>query len=130
VRTADFHSERTHAALDTKLLATDLADYLVRKGVPFRRSHEAVGHLVRRAEALACQIEDLSDDEFRSAHPSFQPDVREVFDWERSVNARATAGGTGREAVQHQLESAREALKRPESGSPPEGSSPPLPRPA
>jgi argininosuccinate lyase len=113
VRTSEFRPERAHAALDTKLLATDLADYLVRRGVPFRRSHEAVGHLVRRAEALSCQIEDLSDEEFRAAHPSFQPDVREVFDWERSVNARATAGGTAREAVLSQLENARSALTQP-----------------
>jgi argininosuccinate lyase len=112
VRTAEFRPERMHAALDTKLLATDLADYLVRRGVPFRRSHEAVGHLVRRAEALSCQIEDLSDEEFRVAHPSFQADVREVFDWERSVDARASAGGTAREAVLSQLESARSALRQ------------------
>jgi argininosuccinate lyase len=67
---------------------------------------------VRRAEALSCQIEDLSDEEFRVAHPSFQADVREVFDWERSVDARASAGGTAREAVLSQLESARTALRQ------------------
>jgi argininosuccinate lyase len=110
IRTAEFRPDRMHAALDTKLLATDLADYLVRRGVPFRRSHEAVGHLVRRAEEISCQIEDLSDEEFRAAHPLFQPDVREVFDWERSVDARAAAGGTARTAVERQLKAAREAL--------------------
>jgi argininosuccinate lyase len=112
VRTAEFRTDRVHAALDTKLLATDLADYLVRKGVPFRRSHDAIGHLVRRAEELSCQIEDLSDAEFKSAHPAFGPDVREVFDWERSVDSRATRGGTARSAIEQQLTAARAALTR------------------
>jgi argininosuccinate lyase len=110
VSTAEFRRDRVHDALDTKLLATDLADYLVRKGVPFRRSHDAIGHLVRRAEELSCQIEDLSDAEFRSAHPAFEADVREVFDWERSVDSRGTIGGTARSAIEEQLAAAREAI--------------------
>lgn len=111
VRSAEFRPERVHDALDTQLLATDLADYLVRRGVPFRRSHEAVGHLVRRAEELECQLEDLSDDDFRTAHAAFATDVREVFDLERSVDARGVTGGTARAAVERQLAAARERLR-------------------
>jgi argininosuccinate lyase len=110
VSTAEFRPDRIHAALDTQLLATDLADYLVRRGVPFRRSHDAVGQLVRRAEQLSCSIEDLSDEDFHAAHPAFEPDVRDVFDWQRSVEARGARGGTSRAAVQRQLEEARERL--------------------
>jgi argininosuccinate lyase len=99
--------------MDTQLLATDLADYLVRRGVPFRRSHDAVGQLVRRAEALGCQIEDLSDEEFHAAHTAFQPDVRDVFDLERSVEARGVSGGTSRAAVTAQIELARGSLEGP-----------------
>ncbi|HSG48128.1 MAG TPA: lyase family protein, partial [Longimicrobiales bacterium] len=110
---ARFRAERIHAILDTQLLATDLADYLVRKGVPFRQSHEAVGRLVRAAEEQGCSLEDLSDDTFRGAHAEFLADVREVFDWEASVEARATLGGTARKAVEAQLRHAREAAGLP-----------------
>jgi argininosuccinate lyase len=111
VATARFRPERAREALDTQLLATDLADYLVRGGVPFRSSHEAVGALVRRSEERGCRLEELSDEDFRAAHPRFGPDVRDVFDWERSVDARAATGGTARTAVERQLERARTQLE-------------------
>jgi argininosuccinate lyase len=110
VATAEFQPDRIHQKLDTQLLATDLADYLVRKGVPFRESHEAVGVLVRTAEELLCSLEDLQDHDFRAAHPGFDADVRDVFDWEASVESRATPGGTARAAVEAQLEAAKDAL--------------------
>jgi argininosuccinate lyase len=110
VATARFRPDRIHDALDTQLLATDLADYLVRRGVPFRRGHEAIGVLVRRAEERGCSLEDLSDDDFRSAHAAFESDVRDTFDWVRSVDARAATGGTARVAVERQMEAAREAI--------------------
>lgn len=111
VETAEFRPDRIHAVLDTQLLATDLADYLVRKGVPFRQSHEAVGRLVKAAEDQRCSLEELSDDDFRAANPEFEPDVRDVFDWEASVEARSAQGGTARSAVEAQLRQAREALE-------------------
>jgi argininosuccinate lyase len=110
VATAEFRPTRIHEALDTQLLATDLADYLVRKGVPFRESHEAVGRLVREAEEHSCSLEDLGDEVFRTAHSGFATDVRTVFDWEASVEARAALGGTARSAVTAQLQAAREKL--------------------
>ncbi|MDT8342355.1 MAG: argininosuccinate lyase [Longimicrobiales bacterium] len=110
VGTARFVPERIRQALDTQLLATDLADYLVRAGVPFRRSHEAVGTLVRVAEERGSPLEALEDADFRAAHPAFGADVRAVFDWERSVEARAAAGGTARGAVEAQLERLETAL--------------------
>jgi argininosuccinate lyase len=113
LETLTFRPERVHEALDTQLLATDLADYLVRKGVPFRRSHEAVGHLVKRAEELGCQLEDLSDQDFRAAHADFAPDVRELFDWERSTESRGVTGGTSLAALERQIEEARGRLSPP-----------------
>ncbi|HSM06590.1 MAG TPA: argininosuccinate lyase [Longimicrobiales bacterium] len=109
--TARFRPERIHGALDSQLLATDLADYLVRRGVPFRRSHEAIGHLVREAEEEGCSLEDLSDDVFRAAHPAFEADVRDVFDWTASVESRAVPGGTARAAVEAQMVAMRERLE-------------------
>jgi len=98
------------AALDPALLATDLADYLVRKGVPFRTSHEVVGRVVRRAEALGCSIAELSAEALAEEHEAFGPGVTEVFDPVRSADARVASGSTSREAVAAQLEQAREAL--------------------
>ena len=111
VETAEFRPDRIHQVLDTQLLATDLADYLVRRGVPFRQSHEAVGRLVKAAEDQGCSLEDLNDETFAAAHELFRYDVRDVFDWEASVEARSASGGTSRNAVEWQLQDLREALR-------------------
>ena len=106
VRTAEFQPDRIEAALDTQLLATDLADYLVRAGVPFRKAHEAVANVVRIAEERGVVVDGLELDDFRAAHPSFGSDVLDVFSWDRSVEARSASGGTARMAVQAQIEAA------------------------
>lgn len=111
IATAAWRPDRLTDAMDAQLLATDLADYLVRRGVPFRESHEAVGMLVREAEAEGCSLEDLSDEVFRRAHASFAEDVRDVFSWERSVEARSVPGGTARAAVTDQIAEARRRLE-------------------
>lgn len=98
------------AALSEDLLATDLADYLVRKGVPFRESHRVVGEVVRLAEDRGTTLSGLALSDLQALHGAFQPDVREVFSWERSVECRATEGGTSREAVSRQMTRARDAL--------------------
>ncbi len=112
VRTASFQPERVRAALDTQLLATDLADYLVRRGVPFRKSHEAIGRLVRLAEDRGTSLDRLETADYAAVDPTFGDDVHEVFDWARSADSRATEGGTARSTVEAQLEAAREALGR------------------
>jgi argininosuccinate lyase len=112
VRTAVFRPERALAAMDPQLLATDLADYLVRRGVPFRTSHEVIGRLVRRAEERGVPLSDLALDDLRAEHPTFEADVREVFDWEASTDARDSAGGTSRRSILLQLEDATERLAR------------------
>jgi argininosuccinate lyase len=117
IATAEFRPERIAAVMDTQLLATDLADHLVRRGVPFRRSHEAVGRLVRRAEQEGVPLAELPDRAFREVAEEFGSDVRGVFDWERSVESRATPGGTSRAAVEEQLAEARRRLET--KGEPP-----------
>jgi argininosuccinate lyase len=108
---SEFSGGAEGPALGTELLATDLADYLVRKGVPFRESHEIVGRAIREAEDSRVALGDLSLDTFRALHPSFDEDVLEVFSWESSVEARAVPGGTARAAVLAQLGQARMALE-------------------
>lgn len=115
VATARFRPERIAARLDTQLIATDLADYLVRRGVPFRRSHEAVGVVVKRSEDLGCGLHELSLDDFRAAHEQFEADVLDLFDWDRSADSRAVPGGTGRPALEAQLGSAEARMARLEA---------------
>ncbi|MGD8322329.1 MAG: argininosuccinate lyase, partial [Gemmatimonadota bacterium] len=107
---AAFRPERMRAVMDAQLLATDVADYLVRRGVPFRESHEVVGRLVRRAEEAGCSLAELEVAVFREEHSAFGDDVREVFSWPRSVDARDTDGGTSRRSVGAQLEALRARL--------------------
>ena len=111
IATARFNTGRMRAALDTAMLATDLADYLVERGVPFREAHSITGQLVREAELRGSSIEELPYKSFREIHSVFDEDVLDIFDFERSVAARHVAGATGPEAVRDQLALARVALE-------------------
>lgn len=111
VATARFRPERIRERLDSQLWATDLADYLVRRGVPFRRSHEAIGRIVRLMEERGVSLPELTLEEYRAVHPAFDADVHDLFDWDRSADSRAVPGGTARPAVEAQLTAARSALE-------------------
>ncbi len=110
ISTLKVNSERMASALDDAVLATDLADYLVRKGVPFRQSHRLVGQLVRRVEELGRSLPELSLTEYKAVHPAFTEDVYMVFDFRRSVEARNTEGGTAPAAVHAQIEQAKKII--------------------
>ncbi len=110
IRTLTVNAARMAAALDDTLLATDLADHLVRKGVPFRESHHLVGQAVKRAEELGVLLKDLDLTEYQAIHPAFAEDVYEVFDFRRSVEMRDTEGGTASVAVRAQIERAKRAM--------------------
>ena len=92
------------AASDPQLLATDLADYLVNKGVPFRQAHHAVGAVVRRAEESGTPLDKLPLAEFRRADQRFGQDVMEVFDLEKAMARRKGTGAPGTAEVWRQLE--------------------------
>jgi len=95
---------------DEALLATDLADELVRRGVPFRESHAAVGRLLRAADARGVQVSRLPAAVWADAHPLFlEPGLPTVSPLS-SVDARDADGGTARPAVLRQLTAARDAL--------------------
>lgn len=108
--TLSIRPERMRAALGDELLATDLADTLVRRGVPFRQSHELAGLAVKRSEALGVSLRDLPLAEYQAISPQFGPDVVGVFDFEQSVEQRAVYGGTARAAVLQQIEELRTLL--------------------
>ena len=92
------------------MMATDLADYLVRKGATFREAHAAVGALVRQSEDAGVELHALPLRTFKAAHSSFGPDVFEALSAVASVERRETDGGTGPAAVRAQIESARTSL--------------------
>ncbi len=108
--TLSLRPDRMAAALGDELLATDLADYLVRRGVPFRRSHELVGQAVKRSEALGNTLRSLPLAEYQAISTDFGNDVYGVFDFEQSVERRVIFGGTARAAVQMQIEALNKTL--------------------
>ena len=95
--------------------ATDVADYLAKRGMPFREAHEVVGKLVLYCEKQGKGLEDLSLEEFAEASSLFAEDIVGELDPEAIARARTTYGGTGHAAVQAQLEEARATLQRDEA---------------
>jgi argininosuccinate lyase len=107
-----FDVTRMRAAVSAGLMATDLADYLVDRGVSFRDAHTAVGKLVREAEDAGVELDSLPQSSFASAHAAFGSDVRDALQPERSLARRNLAGGTGPDAVREQLAAAVTALRQ------------------
>jgi argininosuccinate lyase len=100
------------AASDPALLATDLAEHLVARGIPFRDAHEAVGELVRKAEELDVPLDRIPREVCLEVHPSLDVDPAEILSLERSLQARTAAGAPAREAVERTLaELERELLE-------------------
>jgi argininosuccinate lyase len=95
VETLQLDAERMRAALDEAMLATDLADYLVSKGVPFRQAHGLTGQVVRLAESRNVPLSELTLDDYRTLSDVFAADVQTVFDFDAAVARRRVTGGTG-----------------------------------
>ncbi len=90
--------------------ATDLADYLVKKGLPFRDAHETVAHAVKAAQSHACDLSELPLAVLQGFHPQIEKDVYECLSLRGSLNARSTLGGTAPIQVQAQIERHRARL--------------------
>jgi argininosuccinate lyase len=112
IRTMRVNADKMRAALDAAMLATDLADYLVRKGMPFRDAHRKAGEAVKRAEARGVALSELSRDEYKQIAPEFGDDVQRVFDFAQSIASREVVGGTGPNAVRAQIAHARALIER------------------
>ncbi|KAJ1491231.1 argininosuccinate lyase [Baffinella frigidus] len=100
--------EKMLAALDLPMLATDLSDHLVRKGVPFREAHHVAGAVVKLAEDRGCTLDKLTGDDLRECHPKFGDEAASsgpggMWDYEAAVERRQTDGGTSRTAVLKQI---------------------------
>ncbi|KAK5047339.1 hypothetical protein LTR84_006862 [Exophiala bonariae] len=108
--TATVSPDKMRAALSPDMLATDLAEYLVRKGVPFRETHHLAGRMVALAEDENKGMDELTVKQFQGVDKRFGDDVLDVFDYERSVELKNTTGGTSRRAVLEQLEALTKTL--------------------
>ncbi|MDO5335197.1 MAG: argininosuccinate lyase [Coriobacteriia bacterium] len=97
------------------LAATDVADYLAKKGLPFRKAHEVVGHLVLLCDKRGCDLDDLTLEDFKAESDLFESDITQCLDLKSIVAARTTFGGTGNEAVAEQLELAKKTLASDEA---------------
>ena len=91
------------ATLKGYATATDLADYLVKKGLPFRDAHECVAHAVKESMALGVDLSALPLEKLKSFNASIEADVFEVLSLEGSMNARTTLGGTAPEQIRAQI---------------------------
>ena len=114
--TCTFHEERMReASHEGYMAATDLADYLVGKGMPFRNAHAVVGRIVGDCVREGVTLQQLSTDELRSYSELFDDDAHEALDIDNIVRRRTTFGGTGHEAVRAQLKLAHEAYDAAEA---------------
>lgn len=114
--TCTFKEERMReASHEGYMAATDLADYLVGKGLPFRQAHAVVGRIVGDCVREGVTLQQLSTDELRSYSELFDDDAHEALDIDNIVRRRTTFGGTGHKAVRAQLKLATEALEADEA---------------
>ncbi|MCW2133515.1 MULTISPECIES: argininosuccinate lyase [Crystallibacter] len=112
IATLKFNTERLESlAPQGFALATDIAEWLVRQGVPFREAHELSGAAVKLAESRGIELWDLSDEDYAGISEHLTPQVREVLSVEGSLNSRSSQGGTAPTAVASQLEALKAQLE-------------------
>jgi argininosuccinate lyase len=111
VRTLTVNRDRIGKQLDPFLLATDLADYLVGKGLPFRQAHHVVGRIVAHCLQKKLILSGLSLKDLRTFSPRFASDVQRIFSWKEAIAHREVEGGTGNRSVAAQIGLAKKLLK-------------------
>ncbi|XP_068824458.1 argininosuccinate lyase isoform X3 [Capricornis sumatraensis] len=122
ISTLQIHRENMGRALSPDMLATDLAYYLVRKGMPFRQAHEASGKAVFMAETKGVALNQLSLQELQTISPLFSGDVSHVWDYGHSVEQYQALGGTARSSIDWQIGQLRALLRAQQAKSPPHAS--------
>jgi len=111
VSTMTVNKNKCEGALDVEMLATDIAYYLVRKGIPFRIAHELSGVCVLKAEEANCSMSELPFEVLKSVSEHFEPDVEELWNYENSVEQYSVVGGTAKSSVQQQISELRSFIK-------------------
>ncbi len=111
LRTIIVKPERMRSAIDSFMMATDLADYLVGKGIPFRETHAIAGKAVRAAAEKELGLDELPLEAYQILSPAFEADVFQVFDPMKSVEKRNAIGGTSPQSVKKQIQFAKSKIK-------------------
>ncbi len=110
IETLQINKDNMENSIDDFIYATDIADYLVKKGMPFRKSHHVVGNLVGYCEKQSIKLQEISLERYKEESELFENDVYTLFDPINSVNLRTSYGGTAKSSVEAQLKKAEEFL--------------------
>ncbi len=110
IETLTLHADRMWDALDERVLAADLADYLAARGIPYREAALVVARIMRRAEQSGVSLSDMALPDFQAEASVFDADVYGVFDFSRSAALRSAVGGTAPAAVRAQIRQANSWL--------------------
>ncbi|MBN1757340.1 MAG: argininosuccinate lyase, partial [Chitinispirillaceae bacterium] len=111
IATLSVRKNRIETDLHPFLLATDLADYLVRKGMPFRQAHQVIGKIVGHCVEKEVALTSLGVETLRGFSELFDESVTSLFSWEGAIDGRSVQGGTGRSSVAAQIEKAKMLLR-------------------
>ncbi len=96
--------ERLMLNLVPEMLATDIAEYLVRKGVPFRETHHVAGAAVKLAEESGRSLDSLTLEDMKTLHPKFEPDISDIWSYAHSAESRNSIGGTSKQRCLEQVD--------------------------
>ncbi|UKZ79307.1 hypothetical protein TrVFT333_007057 [Trichoderma virens FT-333] len=110
IATLKVRPERMEAALDKTMLATDVAEWLVRRGCPFREAHHISGRVVALSEKLEVSMDTLTLEQLQAIDSRFTADIVEAFEYETSIEAKSSKGGTSRSSVLEQIQILRAML--------------------
>ncbi|MEO1289325.1 MAG: argininosuccinate lyase [Chloroflexota bacterium] len=110
IQTLELNPAKMKNALLEELLATDLADYLVKKGIPFRSAHHIVGEVVQHASQHDVTLSQIPLEILKEIHDIFEADVADIFDFNRAIEQKSSIGGTAPSAVKEQINIAKELI--------------------
>jgi argininosuccinate lyase len=110
LKTLTINKQKMESSIESTMMATDLADFLVVSGIPFREAHTLAGQTVRLALAKDKSLDQLTLSEFQSINPILDERVYEVFDPRESIARRKVIGGTAPEAVKEQIKKAKKRI--------------------
>lgn len=113
--TLKVNPKKMHAALTPDMLATEIADYLVRKGIPFREAHHVSGRCVALAENEDTTMDKFTPEQWQSVDKDLEADIVECMDYERAVDLKDSEGGTSKRAVLEQVEEFKKLLANKKS---------------
>jgi argininosuccinate lyase len=111
LKTLTLKEEKIESSLSPELLATEVADYLTERKVPFRTAHEITGKIVKWANKNNISINEVPLDKFKDFSPVFEKEIYDYLDFARAIERRNLTGGTGKKSIKEQIKKAEQILK-------------------